>query len=108
MRPSGRAKPRGVARFISIKESGHCFYFEINPTGALAAPPDLSDGSVIPAAAPAGLSACLPPPNPKARPGYHFLGFFDSNKIKTPTLPPMRLPVPGYSIQDILAGPTLR
>jgi hypothetical protein len=108
MRAYGRAKPRNPARYIAIKEGTRCFYFEISSTGGFIPPPELVDENAPFPLAQARLPASAAPPNSKNRPGWEFVGFFDENKIKEPIVPQMRLPVPGYSIQDLLAGPVVR
>jgi hypothetical protein len=105
MRAYGRAKPRALARFISIKENGRCFYFEISSTGAVIAPPELTDESVTRPCAQTELPDPLSPSSAKAHCEYQFVGLFDPNKVKEPIVPSIRFPVPGYSIQDLLAGP---
>jgi hypothetical protein len=101
-----------MARFISVKENGRFLYFEISPTGALILPPDLNDGNAPQPAAQTEPVVRVRPPELKVRPAYQFIGFFDENKIKEFLMPPVRLPVqvsvPGYSIQDLLAGPIVR
>jgi hypothetical protein len=104
MRAYGRARPRAPARFISVKEDDHCFYFEISSNGTLISPPELSHGCVTQSCSQAELSDSLQTSSSKRHCAYEFVGFFDPTKVKAPIVPSMRFPVPGYSIQDLLIG----